>query len=114
MNLSNVNTLMEQSHNLELQLVEFINKENAQFVETEEMKILQAYADTTRVLISTMYNECINPHRLDVRNLNSKVIVEHHYNPIALLESLKYSLNIRNGVSKDRAIQGILKNLKIC
>ena len=111
MDISSINEMLNQSHKLEIELVGFINKENAQFVETEEMKVLQAYADTTRTLIGVLYNEVINPHRLDVRNLNSKVIAEHHDSPIALLESLKYSLNIRNGVSKERALEGLLKNI---
>lgn len=111
MNLSNVNTLMEQSHNLELQLVEFINKENAQFVETEEMKILQAYADTTRVLISTMYNECINPYRLDVRHLTSSDIQIHTSSPEVLLESLKMRMNVKHGANKMKSLQKFSKNI---
>jgi hypothetical protein len=114
MDILAVEEMLKQSHTLELQLVGFINKENAQFVETEEMKILQAYADTTRVLINTMYNECINPHRVDVRSLNSEVIVRQHLDPIALLESLKYSLNVKYGVTKERALQELLKNLNKC
>ena len=114
MDIQTLETMLEQYNHLELKLIDYINKENAQFVETEEMKILQAYADTSRVLIARLYNEAINPHRLDVRNLNSKVIAEHHNNPIALLETLKYSLNIRNGVSKERALEGLLKNINKC
>jgi len=106
--------MLSQYNQLELKLVDYINKENAQFVETEEMKILQAYADTSRTLIGRLYNEAINPHKCDIRNLNSKSIVTHHLHPVALLESLKYSLNIRNGVSKDRALKGLLKNLNKC
>ena len=102
---------ISQYNQLELKLVDFINNENAQFVETEEMKILQAYSDTSRTLINSMYKEILNPFKVDIRHLNYRDIQTHHKSPEYLLASLKMGLNEKYGVSGWRSKSQFFKDL---
>ena len=111
MDILSLKEMLTQYNELELNLVDYINKENAQFVETEEMKILQAYADTTRCLIGKLYNEVVNPNRLDVRALTHKDITLHHPCPEMLVEGLKHSLNLKYGANKWKAMRSYFKGI---
>ena len=111
MDIKALDEMINQYNILELRLVDFINNENAQFEETEEMKILQAYSDTSRVLIHSMRKELLNSHRCDIRDLNAKDIQTHHKAPEYLLASLRRGLNEKYGVSGWKAKSQFFKDL---
>lgn len=111
MDISLMQDMFNQYQELEGRLIEFINKENIQFQETEEMKILQAYSDTAKSLINAMRNELANPYRLDIRDLNPKDIQMHHKSAEYFLTRLKMDLNVKYGVSKWVAMSQFSKDI---
>ena len=111
MDIQALDEMISQYNVLELRLVDFINNENAQFEETEEMKVLQAYADTSRGLISSLLKEIRNPHRCDIRDLKAKDIQTHHPSPEYLLLGIRMGLNEKYGVSRWKAKSQFFKDL---